>query len=162
MTVPMKRNRLQLLLILVLAATVSGQPGCEAEVEGLTGKEKPGLDPPVDRFFFPTGLALTPDGRFLFVSNGNSDLKYNGGSIVVVDVEEALTRVLDPSAYEGSCRYGPQDIQVAECQEGVAQDPEGDEIPGLIRRDLTVRTGFMRRLATTGRSSRSQPSLRLR
>lgn len=52
-----------------------------------------GIDPPVGNLFFPEGLLLdprTPPGeaaRFLFVSNGNNDLNFNGGSVSVIDLE---------------------------------------------------------------------------
>jgi DNA-binding beta-propeller fold protein YncE len=43
--------------------------------------------PPVNDFYFPTGLAITPDERFLFVVNANSDFRYSAGSIQVVDLD---------------------------------------------------------------------------
>lgn len=52
-----------------------------------------GIDPPIGNFFFPEGLLLdprTPEGeaaRYLFVSNGNNDLSFNGGSVSVIDLE---------------------------------------------------------------------------
>ena len=42
--------------------------------------------PPEDEFFFPTGLAITPDEDTLFVANANSDLRFDSGSITPVDV----------------------------------------------------------------------------
>ena len=86
-------------LTLLLALALAGV-ACEAEVDGLVGNEKAGLAPPKSRLFFPTGLALTPDGRYLFVTNGNADLRYNGGSISVVDVQESVARILAPTATE--------------------------------------------------------------
>jgi hypothetical protein len=52
-----------------------------------------GIDPPAGNLFFPQGLMLdprTPDGeaaRYLFVSNGNNDLSFNGGAVTVIDLE---------------------------------------------------------------------------
>lgn len=52
-----------------------------------------GFDAPVGNLFFPEGLALdprTPEGeasRYLFVSNGNNDLNFNGGSVSVIDLD---------------------------------------------------------------------------
>lgn len=117
--------------------TAAATAGCQAELDGLLGTEKPGLDPPRDRFFFPTGLALTPDGRYLFVSNGNSDLKYNGGSVVVVDMMEAMHRLGNPGDYLDTCRYAPQNNQLVECHE-----EDVGNTPGVVMSDLTVRTGF--------------------
>jgi len=120
-----------------MAVSAFTTAGCQAELDGLLGTEKPGLDPPADRFFYPTGLALTPDGRYLFVSNGNSDLKFNGGTVVVVDMQEAMQRLGNPDDYPGSCRYAAQDPQLVECHE----EDVGDT-PGVVLSDLTVRTGF--------------------
>ncbi|HTJ46494.1 MAG TPA: hypothetical protein VL463_30520 [Kofleriaceae bacterium] len=46
------------------------------------------------RFFWPTGIAISPDESVLFVADANSDLTYNSGRIDVLDltkVEEAIT-----------------------------------------------------------------------
>lgn len=147
-----RTHRIIIAFAALLCAGSAALVGCQAELDGLRGAEKPGLDPPMDRFFFPTGLALSPDGRYLFVSNGNSDLKYNGGTVVVVDVAESLdrfdvlwrpdatdvdrpTELLDRVA--ASCRYAPQNPQLVECHEEDVADT-----PGLVLSDLTVRTGF--------------------
>jgi DNA-binding beta-propeller fold protein YncE len=50
--------------------------------------------PPERRLFFPTGAALSPDGKFLFVSNANSELRYDSGSVSVIDLDE-VDRVAD-------------------------------------------------------------------
>ena len=115
--------------------------GCQAEIDGIMGKEKPGIDPPMGRFFYPTGVALTPEGRYLVVTNGNADLKYNGGTVSVVDLVETMRRINDPGSYGGSCRYAPQDPLIVECQEAETK-MDGVTIPGLILKDLTIRTGF--------------------
>ncbi len=141
-----KRTHMKIIAFAALLWTGSAAlTGCQAELDGLRGAEKPGLDPPMDRFFFPTGLALSPDGRYLFVSNGNSDLKYNGGTIVAVDVQEAIDRLsmswtgdtTGIAALAESCRYAPQNPQLVECHEGDVGDT-----PGVVVSDLTVRTGF--------------------
>ena len=41
------------------------------------------VSPPKDQFFFPTGLAIAPDESRLFVTNANSELRYDSGSINV-------------------------------------------------------------------------------
>lgn len=43
--------------------------------------------PPQDQFFFPTGMAIDGDETTLFVTNANSDLRYDSGSITVVDLD---------------------------------------------------------------------------
>lgn len=136
-------SRTRITLVSLLAALAAAGPwGCRAEWDGLAGNELPGISPPINRFFFPTGLAMTPDGRYLFVTNGNSDLKYNGGTVTVVDVDRALERILDPLSFPESCRPDPQNSQVIECQEGPAPDGQGGTLPGAILEDLTVRLGY--------------------
>src|SRR5262249_58045301 len=49
-----------------------------------------GHAPPVDQFFFPTGVVANPYGRWLYVTNGNTDLRFSGGSVVSVDFDTAL------------------------------------------------------------------------
>jgi len=75
-----------------------------------------GFDAPVDNLFFPEGLALdprTPPGeasRYLFVSNGNNDLSFNGGSVSVIDLEaffEAWSDVESGADGESELTYSP-------------------------------------------------------
>ncbi len=76
--------RLMAVAVAATAAT-TGQLGCT--------DPNTGIDPPVGNLFFPEGLLLdprTPEGeaaRYLFVSNGNNDLAFNGGSVSVIDLE---------------------------------------------------------------------------
>jgi len=42
--------------------------------------------PPEDQLFFPTGAAVSPDDALLFVTNANSELRYDSGSVAVVDL----------------------------------------------------------------------------
>jgi DNA-binding beta-propeller fold protein YncE len=44
------------------------------------------VEPPADQIYFPTGLAVAPDDSVLFVANANSDLRYDSGSISVIDL----------------------------------------------------------------------------
>ena len=45
--------------------------------------------PCTQQLYFPTGLAMDPDGDILYVSNGNSDLRYSGGTVMAIDVRRA-------------------------------------------------------------------------
>ena len=47
----------------------------------------PGTEPPVDQFDYPAGLLMDPSGQWLYVSNGNSDLAYSGGTVQMVDLQ---------------------------------------------------------------------------
>ena len=46
----------------------------------------PGTEPPATQFYFPAGIAMDPDGRHLYVSNANADLRYGGGTVQMVDL----------------------------------------------------------------------------
>jgi hypothetical protein len=56
---------------------------------GAAGCFKPddGREPPLDRIYFPTGIALSPDGNRLYVANSDWDLQFNAGSVQVYDTE---------------------------------------------------------------------------
>jgi len=41
------------------------------------------VEPPQDTLFFPTGLAVAPNDAYLFIANGNSELRYDSGSVGV-------------------------------------------------------------------------------
>jgi YVTN family beta-propeller protein len=67
------------LLVAALAAVVG--PGCDF---GQTG-----IAPPLDRIFLPAGVVADPDASLLYVVNSNSDLRFNAGTIAVVDLASA-------------------------------------------------------------------------
>ena len=84
----------------------------------LTGEGNPGIDPPADSFAFPAGVTLDPrastaptgsceadadcgegelcgsagvcrePARWMFVTNANSDRRYNAGSLLTVDLDK--------------------------------------------------------------------------
>jgi len=43
--------------------------------------------PRPEDIYFPTGAAISPDQRYLFVANANSELRFDSGSIAVLDLE---------------------------------------------------------------------------
>jgi hypothetical protein len=45
-----------------------------------------GLPPPNGSFYFPTGLAVSPERSSLYVANSDFDLQYNGGTVQVLDL----------------------------------------------------------------------------
>lgn len=67
--------------------TVLAGAGCTA-----SGDE---VSPDPNRIFFPTGAVVSPDGTKLFVTNANSDLTYDSGTIGVVPLDE-VEAVLKP------------------------------------------------------------------
>jgi DNA-binding beta-propeller fold protein YncE len=57
--------------------------------------ENAGVSPPLDEFFYPVAAAVSSDGQWLYVVNSDFDLRYNGGTVVSVNltaVREAATR----------------------------------------------------------------------
>jgi DNA-binding beta-propeller fold protein YncE len=61
-----------------------------------------GIAPPADRIFFPAGLAVAPADDWLFVVNSNSDLRYNAGTVVAVDLRKAAED-RGPASRWGDC-----------------------------------------------------------
>jgi DNA-binding beta-propeller fold protein YncE len=47
----------------------------------------PGTEPVPTQFFFPAGIAMDPGGRYAYVTNGNADLRYGGGAVMMVDLQ---------------------------------------------------------------------------
>jgi hypothetical protein len=45
-----------------------------------------GVSPPTDRVYFPVGLALTNEAKYLAVVNSDFDLQYNAGTLLTLDV----------------------------------------------------------------------------
>ncbi len=117
----------RVILAAALAAALSA--ACQNDLDGLRGVSKPGIDPPTDRLFFPTGLAVAGGGRYLLVANSNADIKYNGSVISVVDLMVANARFSSPGI--ASCRQSPQNRYIVECDEG----------DGLMLEDAAVRVG---------------------
>jgi hypothetical protein len=61
-------------------------------------KPDDGREPPLDRIYFPTGMALSPDGNRLYLANSDWDLQFNAGSVQVYDT--ARLRALLPVSCE--------------------------------------------------------------
>lgn len=105
--------------------------GCPASAEDVR--------PPADAFYFPTGLALSPDDRYLFVSNANSDLRYGSSSLQLVDVDvvDALVRRwVDDGEVPAGCAQDPEVRETVVCPEEADGDGAAFLVPGA-----TVRLG---------------------
>ncbi|MEA2697906.1 MAG: hypothetical protein QOI66_2177 [Myxococcales bacterium] len=50
-----------------------------------------GVPPPKNDIFYPGGALVDETGKWLFVTNSNSDLRYNDGTMVAVNLEAAET-----------------------------------------------------------------------
>jgi hypothetical protein len=79
-----KRGRawepLLVLLVLLLGAAA---PGCKLNQQG--------VPPELDRIAFPASALVDPDGKWLYVANSNSDLRYNSGTLVAVDLDATIS-----------------------------------------------------------------------
>jgi len=53
------------------------------------GLGQSGIEPPKDEIFLPGGLAIDPDGNWLFVINSNNDLRFNAGTLLPLDLQKA-------------------------------------------------------------------------
>ncbi len=62
-----------------------------------------GVTPPADTFFFPTGAIMNPTdtaGQWLYVANSNADLRFNDGTLVMVNVGDS--EFPDPAQLDGT------------------------------------------------------------
>jgi hypothetical protein len=105
---------------MLLGAVVAGAatPSCFAAGTGTA--------PPTDGFYFPVGLAVSPDGRALYVVNSDFDLQYNGGTLQSYDLGKIRTDTvslisanlgatpspasvpfIDPTAWRPGCTGSP-------------------------------------------------------
>jgi hypothetical protein len=63
--------------LFVLAALVAG---CHWDLNSKS------TDPQSDQLYFPAGIAMDPAGQYVYVSNGNADLRYGGGTVMMIDM----------------------------------------------------------------------------
>jgi hypothetical protein len=63
--------------LFVLAALVAG---CHWDLNSKS------TDPQSDQLYFPAGIAMDPSGQYVYVSNGNADLRYGGGTVMMIDM----------------------------------------------------------------------------
>lgn len=102
-----------------LALAMLGLLGCPAEPELA----------PLDRLALPTGLALTPDARWLFVSNGNWNRAHASSSLVALDLAALDAALLDVQAAGAAlsraraCRVDADDDTRIECDAALLIDP---------------------------------------
>ena len=79
-----------------------------------------GVEPPDNRIFFPSGGVVDPDGRWLYVVNSNSDLRYNAGTVVAVDLDNV--KADDPR----SAAFDPARGRWEPCSNDPRYVPEAD------------------------------------
>ncbi len=65
-----------------------------------------GVDPQLDRVYFPVGVALSPAGTRLYVVSSNFDLQFNGGAVQAFDAERVVQMVPRGCTEDAQCRTG--------------------------------------------------------
>src|SRR5690242_18929947 len=76
--------------------------------------------PRADQLFFPTGLAVSPSANALFVVNANSELRYDSGTISVVDlqtVEDVIKGWVTSRTAPALCAQDPDHRETLVCDE---------------------------------------------
>jgi hypothetical protein len=107
---------LKKIFLLILIIAYFG--GCSDEITG--------IDPPKTKLFFPTGIMLSQNQKTLFVTNGNSDLKYNGSTLIAIDVDKVKDSIDNPLS-QSNCIEDPAHNGEFKC------DLNDDLIQGAIR-----------------------------
>ena len=85
--------------------------GCTASAEE--------VQPPETALFFPTGLAVTSGDTLMFVTNANSDLRYDSGSILVFDVRKVDQIANDWTTNKNTagCTQDPDHTETLNCED---------------------------------------------
>lgn len=136
-----------------------GLAACTADPKEVAPRE--------DELFFPTGIAIAPDDRFGFVVNANSELRWDSGAIMVLDLQ-AVDDVVDawtrsrtvPAGDEDNdgngnsdksadrhangetedCIIDPDHIETLECDEARFFLEEADVRIGNFATDISIQT----------------------
>ncbi len=97
----------------------AGLVGASGLLVGCTASSEE-VRPNPDELFFPTGAAVSPDDSILFVANANSELRFDSGSVGVVDLEsvDVVSRdwMLNGTVPDG-CGPDPDHAETLVCSE---------------------------------------------
>lgn len=69
-----------------------------------------GVPPPLDQFYYPTGLVVSPGRTTLYVANSDFDLQYSGGTLQALDLAalRKASRSLRVALNEGAAMQPPR------------------------------------------------------
>lgn len=120
---------------LVFALGAAAIAGCTASAEDVRAPE--------DQLFFPTGLAATSDEKTLFVVNANSELRYDSGSINVIDlavVQSVIAGWVDhpDQAKPEGCSRDLDHGETLQCEEAMFFKKGAGVRVGNFATDLTI------------------------
>ena len=94
---------------------------CLSAVLGACATEEPGINPDRDQFYFPTSLGLDRTRPYLYITNSNADLMYNGATLTALNIKEIPADLSRMDAQVKSkkldCVAGAMDATVWECKE---------------------------------------------
>src|SRR5512139_163479 len=62
-----------------------------------------GVEPPLDRIYFPVGLAMSPGAKRLYVVNSDFDLQYNGGAVQALDLDRVRQVIPKACSVDAEC-----------------------------------------------------------
>lgn len=105
-----------------------------------------GVDPPLDRLFFPSAVRVDSSSRYLWVVNANTDLRYNAGTVVAVDLKAAAADRA-PTVAPNWPTCAPQRTAPAEpprlpcCRDLFDSRVLNCDDRSYVRKDATVRIG---------------------
>jgi DNA-binding beta-propeller fold protein YncE len=97
--------------------------------------------PPEDQLYFPTGLAVSPDDSLMFVANANSELRYDSGSLAVIDLDLVDQIAADWATAKMSpdgCLQDPDRTETLICDETRFIKPHAGARIGNFATDIAV------------------------
>ncbi len=141
-------------LAAVLVGCVGGLvAGCTADADEVR--------PAADELFFPTGAAVSPDDSILFVANANSELRYDSGTVGVIDLA-AVDAVAGEWTLNGSipsgCERDPDHSETLVCSEELFMNADASARIGNFATDIAIQdtgNGSLRLIIPT----RGDPSI---
>jgi len=139
----------------LLSAGGAGGAGCTASSDE--------VHPDRNVLFYPSGLALSPDNKVLFVANANGELRFDSGAISVINVGRVQDAVIDwltDRQYDGAakCQTDPDHSESLVCDEEFFMDVDAGVRIGNFATDLAIQkfpSGAVRVFAPT----RGDPSV---
>jgi YVTN family beta-propeller protein len=106
-----------------------------------------GIEPPADRIFLPAGIAVDPEAPLLYVVNSNSDLRFNAGTVAVVDLSRAYAMAANGAASPypicGKTRFSRTEEVPGDycCRDAVDSRITNCAEPQFIQAEATVALG---------------------